>query len=810
MLSAMDRWSRWSVIAMVLLLPVIIYGAATVPIGVAGVHEWLPDGRIQRERYERFLRDFGNDQFVLISWDGCELGDARLAGFRDQIQLAVSGSEALFTTVQTTAEVVEHLKQAPINLTDQQAARRLKGVLVGAAGLCAVVVRVSEHGLKHQAQVMDSLYAAADAVPRLGRGQLRMAGTVVEAYAVDQAAARSLRQLVIPASLLGILLAWGCLRSWLAAAVVLIMAGVGQLMAIATVTFTGGQLSAVLIILPTLVFMLTLSSAVHLMNYYSDAAALHNDHLGSRAMLLGFKPSLLASLTTALGMASLTASQLSPVRQFGWYSSCTLCLATLFLLLSFPALSDWCHYWRCRLRRPASSGGTGQRDDPAGTLVAAQDGSLEVVAAATETQFVRDHHAPEEHSLAQAAEFLDQASEVIDQDTHAATVSPKAIAYTAWMQRYGNWVAAAGLGLLLLSFFGLMFLQSSTKFEDMFPADSPTIRDMRWLEQNLGPIASVEILLHFPNDAPESTYERVEWVDRITQGIRQNPDLGVAMSATTFMPPLPQTGTIRDVARRSVFRKVIDQSLPMLSQEGWLAINESGQTWRVTAKVSATSDEDYGLLTARVVQAVTDIMETQDRAAAFTVDVTGLSTVMHDTQVTLIDDLGVSFSAAFVLITPVMMLIARGFWAGLLIMVPNVLPETVVFGLMAWAGGRVDIAGLLTASVAMGIAVNDTLHFVNWYAKRLAAGDTRPQAIADTLTSCAGAMFHTMLISCCSIVPFLFSDFIPTRQFACLMIAMLSSAILGDLILLPALLLSPLGLCLLPKARAAVSREVVA
>ncbi len=109
---------------------------------------------------------------------------------------------------------------------------------------------------------------------------------------------------------------------------------------------------------------------------------------------------------------------------------------------------------------------------------------------------------------------------------------------------------------------------------------------------------------------------------------------------------------------------------------------------------------------------------------------------------------------------------------------------------MAWLGYSIDIAGILTASVAMGIAVNDTLHFVNWYARRLALGDDRQQAIADTFASCAKAMFHTMLISCCSMLPFLFADFNPTRQFAVLMIAMMSSSILGDLLLLPALLLS--------------------
>ena len=178
---------------------------------------------------------------------------------------------------------------------------------------------------------------------------------------------------------------------------------------------------------------------------------------------------------------------------------------------------------------------------------------------------------------------------------------------------------------------------------------------------------------------------------------------------------------------------------------------------------------------------------------------TGLSPVMNETQKMLLRDLGASFSTAFLLITPVMMLIARGFWAGFLIMIPNVLPETLVFGSMAWLGFRLDIAGLLTASVAMGIAVNDTLHFVNWYAHRLSLGDSRSRAIEDTMSNCALAMVHTMLISCCSMLPFMFAEFTPTRQFACLMIAMIGSSILGDLVLLPALLLSPLGLCLMPR-----------
>jgi len=374
-----------------------------------------------------------------------------------------------------------------------------------------------------------------------------------------------------------------------------------------------------------------------------------------------------------------------------------------------------------------------------------------------------------------------------------------------WMVKYANVVAGLGLVLMVVSFIGFLNLKSSTKFGDMFPRKSAVVRDMAWIEEHLGPIASVEVLLSFKSDCELELFERVTWVDRVAKQIRSSPDVGGVMSALTFLPPQPTSSSMRDVVKRSAMRKLLEKNLSALEENGWVGEAKDTQVWRITAKVSAIADENYGVLVNRIRDEVKKVaMADHEGMLPFAVEYTGLSPVMHETQLMLLQDLGASFTTAFLLITPVMMLIARGFWAGLLIMIPNVLPETLVFGMMAWLGFQLDVAGILTASVAMGIAVNDTLHFVNWYARRLSLGDDRAQAIADSLTSCAGAMFHTMLISCCSMLPFLLAEFMPTRQFACLMIAMLSSALLGDLVLLPALLLSPLGLCLIPKRKLVV------
>lgn len=783
----MDLWSKWFLVALLCAFPFLVYTASGIKIGSASAHAWLPEGREERTRYEQFLEAFGSDQFLVASWNGCRLDDPRLVQFKSELLSLDESRGKTIDFIQTSKEVVESLTNPPLSIPEKNALSRLEGSIIGRDGTAAVFVRFTPEGIANQKESVGLVREAADRVPGLTQNDLRMVGSVYEAFAVDEAAENSLRKLVLPSSLFGVILAWLCLRSARAAAAVLVIAGLGQLLAIAIVTATGGVFSAVLIVLPTLVFMLTLSAAVHFMNYYRDVAYDHRDRLGARAILLGFKPSVLATLTTALGMAALATSQLSPVRTFGLYSASTLCLATVILILCFPKLADWLCLKSFQHRA----------DLP-----------------------LKASDSPTEPSLSISPPASSRPGYAEDPD-HSLPVSPWAIGYSKFVQRHYVAICALGFSLLLFSFYGLLHLQSSTKFDDMFPKSSPTVRSMAWIEEHLGPIASVEIMMRFPGGNAADPYDQLEWVDRVTNQLRSNADIGGVISATTFLPKLPSSSRVRDVAKRSVFRSEIPKRLEMLEDKGLLARTEDENIWRLTAKVSALSRLNYGQLTEKVSQSVAEVQRistpskalginsldsglTNDTASGerlgpsellppFRAEYTGLSPIMHDTQLALLDDLGSSFSTAFLLITPVMMLIARGFRSGLLIMIPNVLPETLVFGSMAWLGYSIDIAGILTASVAMGIAVNDTLHFVNWYTRRLSLGDTRQQAIADTFSNCAKAMVHTMLISCCSMVPFMFAEFNPTRQFAILMIAMMSSSILGDLVLLPALLLSPLG-----------------
>ena len=97
--------------------------------------------------------------------------------------------------------------------------------------------------------------------------------------------------------------------------------------------------------------------------------------------------------------------------------------------------------------------------------------------------------------------------------------------------------------------------------------------------------------------------------------------------------------------------------------------------------------------------------------------------LVHEIQSQLLRDLFASFMTAFVLIAIVMTIVQAGVLSGLLSMVPNVFPALALFGILGWMNHPIDIGSIMTASVAMGIAVDDSIHYFsrfNTESRRLA------------------------------------------------------------------------------------------
>jgi hypothetical protein len=188
---------------------------------------------------------------------------------------------------------------------------------------------------------------------------------------------------------------------------------------------------------------------------------------------------------------------------------------------------------------------------------------------------------------------------------------------------------------------------------------------------------------------------------------------------------------------------------------------------------------------------------------------TGVVPVVYKAQRTLLTSLTESIGWSFVLIGGVMVLLLNpgslptnwltpghlrdGLIAGLIAMIPNVFPVLLVFGVMCHMGIEIDIGTMMTASVAMGIAVDDTIHFLSWFRANLDKGMNRIDAISETYRRVAPAMLQTTIVGGLGLFVFALSTFTPTQRFGTLMLVLLVAALYGDLIMLPALLAGPAG-----------------
>lgn len=172
---------------------------------------------------------------------------------------------------------------------------------------------------------------------------------------------------------------------------------------------------------------------------------------------------------------------------------------------------------------------------------------------------------------------------------------------------------------------------------------------------------------------------------------------------------------------------------------------------------------------------------------------TGAVPVIYKAQRTLLVSLMESIGWAFGLIALVMVTLLWSPRAGMISMLPNVFPVILIFGAMGYLGLKVDIGTMMTASVAMGVAVDDTIHFLMWFRKGIKRGLGRLDSIELAYDHVATAMTQTTLIGGLGLSVFWLSTFTPTQRFGVMMLTLLAAALIGDLIFLPALLASPLG-----------------
>jgi len=774
---------RLLLIYLLLSLPLIIYGAIqALQASNNSPIDWVDERFSERKTYDSFVEMFGPGDAVIVSWPECYWTDERLdlllTRLRTDPAFLNAEGKSFFHSVSCGREMLLQMTGggrahnaspiatgvqdpnaaaadgpmadaastgASLAISEPVAIQRLQGTFLGRDGrLTCVICVFNSEGLTLRAALVKKIRELIHELFGIEEDDLRLAGPVIDGLTVDDASHRSLTQFALPSSIVIFLICLFSLKSLLAATIVFLTASLCQALLLAMIFYSGERLSALLIILPPLIQVLTVSGGIHLMNYYFNALkSMSPREAAIECFRQGWLPSMLSLGTTAIGTASLMISGLQPIRLFGIYGTVGVLTTAAAVLTVIPCSMMF----------------FGKKQEPN-----------------------REH--AENGELGLSTESSGE---------EATGIWPW---LAAFLLRFNGLSLLFLFGIMAVAAIGLPYLKTSVRIETLYETDSRIMRDYAWLEDRIGALVPIEVLLTFAPDCRLNDRQRMDVLWNADQVLKEQASVRSTLSAITLFPVVPRMPGISAVIRASLMNKAVRIAKPAFEQAAMLRTTAAGEVWRLTAHVSALAPLDYGEVLLDIRRVIDGQLSelSPETQSGITVTTSGIMPLVHQIQGQLLSDLFSSLMSALLVITITMTLAQAGFLCGLLAMCSNVFPIIIAFGLMGLMQQPMDIGSVMTASIALGIAVDDTLHFLTFFRRELnRPGANRFSAVLATYLDCGPAMIQTSVSCGLGLLVFAFSDFVPTSRFAVLMAFLLMLALLGDLLMLPALLLSPFG-----------------
>ena len=169
-------------------------------------------------------------------------------------------------------------------------------------------------------------------------------------------------------------------------------------------------------------------------------------------------------------------------------------------------------------------------------------------------------------------------------------------------------------------------------------------------------------------------------------------------------------------------------------------------------------------------------------------EVTGLGMVIAASSHQLTIGQIKSLSITMILVFGIMFILFLSSKVGLIAIIPNLFPIIINFGIMGWLGIELSMVTSLIASIAIGLAVDDTIHYLARYNHEFRKDLDDERALRDTLYQIGRPITFTTITICVGFSVLFFSNFKPTAIFGVMMVITSLSALVGDLILLPSLI----------------------
>jgi len=370
--------------------------------------------------------------------------------------------------------------------------------------------------------------------------------------------------------------------------------------------------------------------------------------------------------------------------------------------------------------------------------------------------------------------------------------------FVKWMERIVRErrisVYVVSIILLVVSIIGIYQIDiSGSPIEDM-PKKAEFFKDIRFFEKEFDGIMPVEIVIDTERKNGVLKPVTLRKMAQLGEVIAETPELSrptsvvelVKYSKQAFyngipkyyqLPTSQENTFIMDIARKSQGNSNLLESF----------VDSTGQVARITTYMKDVPTERMEEIESRLLENLAKIFPA-DRYHAY---LTGKALLFLKGTKYLVKNLILSLALAIGLIALFMAYLFRSFRMIIISLIPNLLPLVITAGVMGFVGVPIKPSTILVFSIAFGISVDDTIHFLAKYRQELTANHWRIQkSVYAALRETGVSMFYTSIVLFFGFSVFVISSFGGTVALGALVSATLLFAMLANLILLPSLLLS--------------------
>ncbi|HLX60400.1 MAG TPA: MMPL family transporter [Planctomycetota bacterium] len=323
-------------------------------------------------------------------------------------------------------------------------------------------------------------------------------------------------------------------------------------------------------------------------------------------------------------------------------------------------------------------------------------------------------------------------------------------------------IAAALLALAACAAL-LPTLKTESNVLKFFPDDSEVARDYRFVGENLTGFYTVELDVACDESFGSLALEGIKALDKDIRGVP-----GVVR--------VDHLGTSDRLPKSAVAGALLSGLTERFYHE-----DEKEVSFRVCVLVNAMGSSEFYPLLKHIRESAARRIPNEAR-----VELTGVVALLNDAQSALIGTQIKSFASAFGIVVLMMGLLFLSPRAALASILPNLLPIMLTFAGMALCGIHLDAATVMIASVAIGIAVDNTIYFLARYRDEMRAGADSLRAVENTFESIGRPVAYTSAVAAAGFAILAFAQFRPLIYFGVLTGLTMLTALAGTILLAPA------------------------